>query len=105
MIRSVALAINSAGQVVIAADNNGIVYPIEATGTGAAAYVYNMNTQDIIRRWAACRSTTRTIPTGTGTQYGGHAAGHQRPRRRSSGGSLTAAATTPPSGKTAPSPI
>jgi hypothetical protein len=68
----VALAINSSGQVVIAADNNGIVYPTEATGTGAAAFVYNM-TSHAFTSLGSLQIYDPTIPTGTGTQYGGHA--------------------------------
>ena len=68
---SAAVAINSAGMVVIAADNDGTDYPTEDTGTGALTFLYNMKTQ-AYTMLTGLQIYDGQIPTGTGTQYGGH---------------------------------
>jgi hypothetical protein len=67
---SVALGINSSGNVAIAANNTGVNDPLITTGS-TAAFLYNMTSQ-------TCTPMTglnfydNQAATGTGTQYGGH---------------------------------
>jgi hypothetical protein len=67
---SVALGINSSGNVVIAANNTGVNDPLITTGS-TAAFLYNMTSQSCTQI-AGLSFYDDQAATGTGTQYGGH---------------------------------